>query len=257
MIFYFTATGNSLYVARRLAASQSDRLVSIAAAIKDHRFSYEIGRDEKIGFVFPVYFYGIPTIVADFVAQLTITGQDDPFVFLVLTSGGKPPQTHRMFARQLQTRGYQLASSYFVAMPDIYILLYDLPDLPRQKSILNQAEKQVEQIIAEVEAETRGQFCSDKFRGGAINTFFGYPFYVKGRKTQKFYATDSCNGCGLCEEICPAEAIRLEAGRPVWVKPQCVFCLACLHRCPAQAIQYGKATAKRRRYLNPNVNDLP
>jgi NAD-dependent dihydropyrimidine dehydrogenase PreA subunit len=42
------------------------------------------------------------------------------------------------------------------------------------------------------------------------------------------------------------------AGRPAW-EGQCTLCLACLHRCPAEAIQYGKETVGKGRYVNPRV----
>jgi flavodoxin len=57
MIFYFSGTGNSYYVARKTADKLGERLVSIASEMsggkKEHR--YEFKDDEIIGFVFPVY----------------------------------------------------------------------------------------------------------------------------------------------------------------------------------------------------------
>ena len=55
MIIYFSGTGNSLYVAKKLL-SESERLVSIADCMKQNDFSIELEKDENLGFVFPVYF---------------------------------------------------------------------------------------------------------------------------------------------------------------------------------------------------------
>ena len=40
-------------------------------------------------------------------------------------------------------------------------------------------------------------------------------------------------------------------GRPAWTKSKCLKCCGCLGRCPVSAIQYGKKTASRGRYVNP------
>jgi Protein involved in ribonucleotide reduction len=59
-VFYFTATGNSLYVAKRIGG----KLYSIPQMIKEHKYEFE---DDAIGFVFPCYVFGLPRLVRDFV----------------------------------------------------------------------------------------------------------------------------------------------------------------------------------------------
>ncbi|MDW7657423.1 MAG: 4Fe-4S binding protein, partial [Bacillota bacterium] len=59
--------------------------------------------------------------------------------------------------------------------------------------------------------------------------------------------------CRLCADICPEKTIVMQAGKPVWQKERCCYCLACLHRCPVQAIQHGRTTKGKRRYVNPKV----
>ena len=58
MIFYFSATGNSKYAAGRIAASTEDRLISLKDAVRGRSYRYDVSREERIGFVFPVYFWG-------------------------------------------------------------------------------------------------------------------------------------------------------------------------------------------------------
>lgn len=43
-------------------------------------------RDESVGFVFPVYFYTVPSIVMEFVAKLKLG--DVKYVYAVITCGG-------------------------------------------------------------------------------------------------------------------------------------------------------------------------
>ena len=56
MIFYFSGTGNSAWVARQLAEGQNEELLSIAMEI-DRNKAYKLKEGEKVGFVF-LYMHG-------------------------------------------------------------------------------------------------------------------------------------------------------------------------------------------------------
>ena len=62
MIFYFSGTGNSAWVAERMAEALQDRTVAIAEASVQER-TYALRADERLGFVFPVYAWGPPKLV--------------------------------------------------------------------------------------------------------------------------------------------------------------------------------------------------
>jgi MinD superfamily P-loop ATPase len=70
---------------------------------------------------------------------------------------------------------------------------------------------------------------------------------------KKYWVDQNCNGCGICEQVCPVKNIVMNNGRPSWTH-SCEACLACLHWCPQTAIQYGKVPAKHGRYHNPEVS---
>jgi ferredoxin len=253
MIFYFTATGNSLQAAQFLAGKLQTELISIPEAIAHDHYTYELTEGESVGFVFPVYFYGIPTIIRDFISRLELKGQKEPYLYSVLTCGGTSEGAGRMFKKQLEARGYRLSASFSVKMVDNYILMFKIISKEEQEERLAGAEKALEEIGELVKEKREGDFDRLKRRISGIVTGAAYPFYLHGRKTKKFYAGQNCSGCGLCASVCPCSAIGMEQGRPVWQKKQCIHCLGCIHRCPLAAIQYGKATAKRGRYVNPRA----
>ena len=66
MIYYFSGTGNSYYVAKALSKSLHDTMQSIESA-------QSIKQDEIIGIVTPVYFFGLPDIVKDFLERLSVS----------------------------------------------------------------------------------------------------------------------------------------------------------------------------------------
>lgn len=50
------------------------------------------------------------------------------------------------------------------------------------------------------------------------------------------YTARICSGCGRCMEVCPAEAISMEAGRVKIDASLCTGCLTCVDSCPEEAI---------------------
>ncbi|SIR09457.1 hypothetical protein SAMN05920897_1385 [Alkalispirochaeta americana] len=61
-IFYFSGTGNSYLVAKKLGMKiENCELIKITYEIKR-----EIYEDDIIGIVFPVYYFGLPKIVENF-----------------------------------------------------------------------------------------------------------------------------------------------------------------------------------------------
>ena len=82
MIFYFSGTGNSAWVARQLAEGQNEELFSIAVEI-DKNKEYKLREGEKVGFVFPVYAWGPPEIVLRFIRRLKMTKPE--YLFFVCT----------------------------------------------------------------------------------------------------------------------------------------------------------------------------
>jgi ferredoxin len=49
--------------------------------------------------------------------------------------------------------------------------------------------------------------------------------------------TEGCSSCGLCEEICPFEAINYDGEHPEIILENCMGCGVCVHHCPEGALQ--------------------
>ena len=262
MIFYFTGTGNSQYVAQSMLAP-GEKLFSIKDAVWSRAYTYEVQEGEKTGFVFPVYFGGLPTIVVHFIRHLQLKGSNPDCTYLILTNGGGPMAADRMFRTHMEKKGYPVDIIYSLTMPDNYCILYDVPSEEEERKTLDKAESHLSFLktilLNDMGDGDAKHESSDYPVTGAIRPYHSgkkermttkliYPLYIRGRKTKKFWVDDQCVGCHTCEQRCPAHAIKLINERPVWVKDQCVFCLGCL-RCGA--IHYGKADAKHGRYKHP------
>ena len=244
MVFYFSGTGNS-YQAALAVCAEGETPLDMAACLREGAFRFEPGAEEAVGFVFPVYYGGLPTVVADFVKKLLLL-RPAAYCFAVLTCGGGSYGAPEMLAKALHARGVRLDAAFTVVMPKNYVLLFRTPEPEERDRILAAASDRLDTVRASVaRREKTGVHVTvrDRLYSGGM-----YPSYLSGRKTAKFYADETCVGCGVCAQRCPVRAIRMTDGRPKWVLDRCARCMACL-RC--NAVQYGSRTKGKTRYVNP------
>ena len=235
MIFYFSGTGNSAWVARQLSRLTGDQAYDITALTE----LPDVQGEKQMGFVFPVYAWGVPEVMAAFAKKLK---KSQAFAFGVCTCGSDAGLAMKRFASC-----YPLDSSYSLAMPNNYIIGSDTDDEKEIHRKLDAARAELQRMAREISQQERVYRVHEGTLAGIKSGFVNFGFNRFARSARSFFATDACNGCGLCARHCPASAISLREGKPAWAA-QCYQCMRCINACPQQAIQYGKATVGRRRY---------
>ena len=126
MVFYFSGTGNSKHVAQCLAHATKEKCVSITDCMRNGEFSFSLCKDERVGFVTPVYFWGLPDIVVRFLNLLNITDLRHHFIYHVVTFGTSTGQAHYMMQQLLKHKGLWLDAKYNVRMVDVWTPLFDV-----------------------------------------------------------------------------------------------------------------------------------
>ena len=253
MIFYFSATGNSKYAAERIASATDDHMISLRDAVRARRYRYDVSREARIGFVVPVYFQGLPSILNFFLEKLELTGYRDQYIYAVFTCGSLTGDAAGQLSRALKKKGLALSAQFGIKMVDNYVPAFTVPEEAEAARILEEAEEAIDEARRAIRSKGAGDYNRCQGPAPGAQTAMMYPLYQRGRSTKPFVVTDHCIGCGLCQEVCPCGAIAIAGGKPAWVKPKCVQCLGCLHRCPAQAIHWKKPDENRGRYYNPRV----
>lgn len=254
MIFYFSGTGNSYYVARQTAEKLGERLVSISTEMSGGKqeYRYELRSDEVIGFIFPVYAWAPPKIVIEFIERLKLSVTGNQYVLAAAVCGDEAGNAIRLLEKSLCKAGIGLDSAFSVIMPNNYIVVFDVDSKETERKKLEAAEKMIDRIIEAADARKKGVYEVHKGHLPGVKTaLLGSLFNRFAISTKSFYVDEKCTGCGICEKVCCCGSISVD-GKPKWGSA-CTQCLACLHYCPAKAIQFGKGTKNKGRYVNPNV----
>ena len=235
MIFYFSGTGNSHWVAEQIAALTGDTAYDIVKV----NTPGDISKEQQIGFVFPVYAWGAAEPMRDFASRLPKTSA---FTFGICTCGGNAGNAMKQFSKS-----YPLASSYSLIMPNNYIVGSDTDDDATILKKIQEARAQLEIISQEILSRKAVYRVTEGSMAFLKSNLANWGFEHFARNTKPFHINENCVGCGLCEKDCPAGTISINNGKPVW-KEKCYQCLRCINSCPEQAIEYGSGTPGRKRY---------
>ncbi|MEW5804817.1 MAG: EFR1 family ferrodoxin, partial [bacterium] len=113
ILFYFTGTGNSLKVAKDLAEKLgSAQLRPIARSMRE---GSGILTAVRVGIICPVYAWGLPLIVRQFIQQLVL--EESAYIFGLVTCGGFPAATLKQMDHLLKQKGLELSAGFGIRMP--------------------------------------------------------------------------------------------------------------------------------------------
>ena len=225
--------------------------------VADGLRSLGLGSDDgSLGFVFPVYGWRPPKIVARFIREGLVSrlaGRSPGYVWAVMTCGFDVGYADKVFDQLLcPVLGRGLDAAFSVQMPDTYIGLPGFRLNPPEV-MDGKMRRMAERLPGIARRIQMREHVRDLGRG----VFPRLKTHVFGRIFDRFFVDDrffhataeKCTKCGKCVSNCPAGSIgRTGDGGPVWRRDgSCTGCLRCLHGCPAGAIEFGWFTKGKRR----------
>lgn len=232
MIYYFSGTGNSKWIAEEIAKGLDDKAVDMTKCDSEGECGDDcsISSGERIGLVFPVYAWGPPEIVSDFAGRLKADGK---YTFAVCTCSSEAGNTIKILSKFFPVKG-----AWSVAMPANYVPS-PLDDEETIRKKITEAREKIPEICSAVkEKRTVTDVCRGS--GTFFKSSFGFGGFNKfARGTGVFSVTDDCTGCGMCADVCHMDIIRMDGDRPEWKYAKCSQCMACINVCPVTAILYG------------------
>lgn len=245
-IFYFTSTGNSLAVAKKILSSEaSGTLISIPQIIDNPAPIYQ---DDVIGIVFPIYGWGLPKIVKRFCEAVKLKAD---YIFAIGTYGNLPGACMLNTQKLAKQNGYTIDYAESLLMVDNYLPGFDIKDeiakLPKKNSSENLAR-----IIADISARKTLDAASPLvWRGITALIQRGEGLLTNGNQGQKYIVDDKCTKCGTCAKVCPTGNITV--ADKVEFSNKCEACLGCIHHCPKNALHL-KNEKSTLRFRHPDVS---
>ncbi|KMT23257.1 EFR1 family ferrodoxin [Clostridium cylindrosporum] len=245
-VYYFSSTGNSLYVAKRICEDLCEgEVFSASKLLKDKQF--DINAD-VVGFIYPIHVGSVPIVLEEFLSKVNIEG--NPYIFSVgVTGGGGANMSFRHINKLLN--GKNKISNYFTIK---YVSNYIRAGRSATPERVGESIKKNEPIISEIAISIKNREV--KPLGGRLGIHFALYNMWKDlykSKDKNFNVNDKCVSCDICSRVCPSNNIVLVNGKPTWNK-KCSDCLACINLCPKEAINIGKKTVKKERYKHPSID---
>lgn len=244
-VLYFTATGNSLHVAKRIGGE----LCSIPKAIKTANCSFS---DEKIGLVFPIYGLSVPAFIEEFLRKVKL---DSSYIFAVMSYGFYDGGAATHLLEIAKRRGITFSYINTIKMVDNYLPTYNM-----EKQIKNESKKQIEEhldkIITDI-SDSRQWIVKNSGFDTLMTKLFLRAWTRRSQGiANSFSIEDTCTKCAVCAKVCPVDNILLQCGKPEFGS-SCITCLACTQNCPQNAIRLkGEKSTTRFRNRNVTLKDI-
>ncbi len=235
LIFYFTGTGNCLYIARQLAGADTE-LLSIPQMVKQGKYEFEA---DEIGIVYPIYGHMPPYMVRQFIQQVQLRAG---YKFAVLTYGARKCDAVEIWDHISRKAGNAFDYIATIVMVDNWLPNFDMNEqIKMDKHIPENLQKITADINGqrhwhEPVTEEERQMHRGFLAVSGLDPEVG--FLMKSEKC--FTVTDICIDCGICTYVCPRGNYELTPGG-VKMSGDCEFCFACIQNCPQRAIQFRKS----------------
>lgn len=224
MVFYFTGTGNSLYIAKQIENAP----ISIPQAIHSEKQEYSA---DSIGIVAPVYGHEVPSMVKEFLKNAVF---HTDYFYMILTYGNRHGGAAELAKKLCDECGISVHYINVIVMADNWLPGFDMNE---QKKLDKHVEENMAAILADLTARrNRIAEVTDADRA-AHRQFLDRMSRMPADAWQHLLrVTEACVGCGICEKVCPSASVRVADGKAVHVPGGCQTCLACAHACPHRAI---------------------
>ena len=245
-VCYFTASGNCLYVAKRIGGT----LLSIPQFMKQD--SIEI-TDDAVGIVAPVYAVEMPMMVKEFLIKAKIKTD---YFFFVYTYGSGYAEAFAHVELVCREKGLKLSYINAIQMVDNYLPGFEMQNqidtLPKKN-----VEGQIEKLLSDIadRSETPVKIGAVNKAQMAMYQKMLAKRILRKDTAREYIVNDNCTRCGICAKVCPADNITVTD--KVHFANKCEVCYACLHNCPQNAIHMkNERSAVRFRNEHITLKDI-
>jgi len=246
MVLYFSATGNTAYIAKEIAKRLGDECIDLLDRFKSSDHSV-LHSEKPFIICAPVYVCEMPRFMSQYLKKQAFSGSKD--AYFIFTSGGYCGISGVLAKSIIRKKHMNYRGHAEFKMPRNYVANDAYPMLSAEEieaRLLN-AHAMLDPVADDIRAG-RNLTARHVFLAETLITLPFNPVWCSLKlRAKDFYATDKCISCGKCAKLCPLNNITLKDGQPVW-SDACTHCMACIGNCPTEAIEYGSITQSKERY---------
>ncbi|MCX7772271.1 MAG: EFR1 family ferrodoxin [Clostridia bacterium] len=246
LICYFSTTGNTKLVAEAIAAKVNNvewDLHDISLRKTPNLSEYGV-----FGLLTYTDFWGPPQKVQQFAEAIEKQKGTTP-AFVLNTHAGESGKTLLILKDWVKSRGFHVVAGHSLVTPVNYP--------PALAAGWNNASDPGEEALDAFKSFTADLYSKlERLQNGAEVPEFqvklsesdmALPYAVRTKAREEMGAPHCdkslCSACGLCEKVCPYEAVSLSPD-PVFDSSKCFGCWACFNLCPAKAIYTDSVQGK-------------
>ena len=260
VLFYFSGTGNTRYIAHRICHTLNGRgyeaqAVSIEGmSIADARTL--VDNSSVVGLGWPIYGSDIPVIMKKFIEEMPIVEKKPLLTFctqMMFSGDGAVVMRSR-----LEAKGYVQKWAMQINMPNNIsakgVPLSCTADYDEiEEKHLKQARKKADYLAYKVYNNAEDIKGASVFNTiAAMSQRPAFKYFAHRYMIGKLGVSDACNSCGLCVAMCPRNVLQIKDGRAFHEnKKDCTLCLRCMDFCPQSAVTYA-GKVKQPLYKGPD-----
>lgn len=244
LIVCFSGTGNSFYIAQKIAEKTDDCKIEMISNITSENFI----TPERLGIVFPIHVGVEPILVSQFIENILGKAEDknnlNYFYAISNASVNHGFWGLKNCENKAKQSGITLTYANCLQMPSNFFVGKNKEE--SNKRMIAKSQIKLDKIILDLKEEKfKFPKWKPKFIGFLHRILYMGMIHNNGKG---FKVSDSCTDCKICYKGCPSNNIIMVNNKPEF-GDNCIACTACINNCPVNAI-YRKSE-------NPNQYKSP
>lgn len=230
-IIYFSPTGNSLHLAKKLATHLEAYNVELLPL--EFTDPSQLAKSNHLVLVYPIHGFNAPRTVKRFVKSLPPGLYNDVSLIGVgCNTIWVNDAVSSDLRKLLNQKAYPIILDEILAMPLTFIM--NFPD-ESIATLIVESEQKIKDISVSL-VEGKKTIKNVKFKSKVINFLGKAEEYASRLFGLELHAKKDCNSCGRCWNNCPENNIKPNKDDKPQFGLKCLMCMRCIYDCPKKAI---------------------